>query len=158
MGRDFLLNNGYQEYEISNFAFSGYESLHNSFYWKEKDYLGIGSGAVETIFAPDGKSGIRKTNTMNIEKYIETSPFNQAEIENLNFKTVYLEYLMTGFRTSKGINSNDFYNRFGIKLEDVIKEKFKKYVNLSKAKIENNNFYFLPDGMLFLNQFLVDIF
>lgn len=158
MGRDFLLNNGYQEYEISNFAFSGYESLHNSFYWKEKDYLGIGSGAVETIFAPDGKSGIRKTNTMNIEKYIETSPFNQAEIENLNFKTVYLEYLMTGFRTSKGVNSNDFYNRFGIKLEDVIKDKFKKYVNLSKAKIENNNFYFLPDGMLFLNQFLVDIF
>ena len=95
---------------------------------------------------------------MNIEKYIETSPFNQAEIENLNFKTVYLEYLMTGFRTSKGVNSNDFYNRFGIKLEDVIKDKFKKYVNLSKAKIENNNFYFLPDGMLFLNQFLVDIF
>ncbi len=157
IGRDFLLNNGYNEYEISNFAILGKESLHNSLYWQEKDYIGIGAGAVESIFSEDGKTGIRKTNVRNIEEYIKNSPSHKFDIENLEFKTVYFEYLMTGFRTSKGVNSTDFYNRFGIKLEDVIKDKFSKYVKKNKAIISNDNYSFLPDGMLFLNQFLVDI-
>lgn len=157
LGRDFLLQNGYEEYEISNFAIPGFESKHNSFYWQEKDYIGIGSGAVETIFSEDGKSGIRKTNTINIDEYIKTSPNHFFESEELDFKTVYFEYLMTGFRTSKGVNSTEFFNRFGIKLDDILKDKFTKYVEQNKAKISNENYYFLPDGMLFLNQFLVDI-
>lgn len=157
LGRDFLLENGYNEYEISNFAFSGFESNHNSFYWQEKDYIGIGSGAVETIFSKDGKTGIRKTNLQKIDEYIKTSPFHKFDTEILDFETVYFEYLMTGFRTSKGVNSTNFFNRFGIKLEDVLKDNFSKYVEQNKAKISNENYYFLPDGMLFLNQFLVDI-
>jgi coproporphyrinogen III oxidase-like Fe-S oxidoreductase len=64
---------------------------------------------------------------------------------------------MTGFRTSKGVNSTEFFNRFGIKLEDVLQGKFLKYVEQKKAVISNDNYYFLPEGMLFLNQFLVDI-
>ncbi len=157
LGRDFLLQNGYNEYEISNFAISGFESKHNSFYWQEKDYIGIGSGAVETIFSKDGKSGIRKTNSTNIEEYIKTSPNHSFEIEELDFNTVYFEYLMTGFRTAKGVNSKDFFNRFGIKLEDIFQDNFFKYVEQNKAVISNENYYFLPDGMLFLNQFLVEI-
>ena len=156
-GRDFLLENGYQEYEISNFAFPGKESLHNSFYWQEKDYIGIGSGAVETIFSEDGKTGIRKTNILKIDEYIKNSPNHKFETENLDFKTVYFEYLMTGFRTSKGVNSTEFFNRFGIKLDDILQEKFSKYIEKNQAKISDENYYFLPEGMLFLNQFLVDI-
>ena len=157
LGRDFLLQNGYKEYEISNFAISGFESKHNSFYWQEKDYIGIGSGAVETIFSEDGKSGVRKTNLLNIEEYIKTTPNHSFESEEIDFETVYFEYLMTGFRTSKGVNSTEFFNRFGIKLEEVLQDKFTKYVEQNKAIISNENYYFLPDGMLFLNQFLVDI-
>lgn len=157
IGRNFLLENGYNEYEISNFSFSGKESLHNSFYWQEKDYIGIGAGAVETIFSKDGKTGKRKTNIFKIDEYIKTSPFHKFDTEILDFETVYFEYLMTGFRTSKGVNSMDFFNRFGIKLDDVLEEKFSKYVEDGKAIISNGNYYFLPDGMLFLNQFLVDI-
>ena len=157
LGRDFLLENGYKEYEISNFAISGFESKHNSFYWQEKDYIGIGSGAVETIFSNDGKTGLRKTNLLKIDEYIKSSPNHFFEIEELDFNTVYFEYLMIGFRTSKGVNSTDFFNRFGIKLEEVLQDKFLKYVEQKKAVISNGNYYFLPEGMLFLNQFLVDI-
>ena len=94
---------------------------------------------------------------MNIDEYIKTSPNHSFESEALDFKTVYFEYLMTGFRTSKGVNSTEFFIRFGIKLEDVLQGKFTKYVEQNNAIISNENYYFLPDGMLFLNQFLVDI-
>ena len=49
------------------------------------------------------------------------------------------------------------YNNYS-SIEDVIKDKFSKYVKKNKAIISNDNYSFLPDGMLFLNQFLVDIF
>jgi hypothetical protein len=64
---------------------------------------------------------------------------------------------MIGFRTSKGVNSTEFFNRFGIKLGELLQDKFLKYVEQNKAVISNVNYYFLPEGMLFLNQFLVDI-
>ena len=46
---------------------------------------------------------------------------------------------MTGFRTSKGVNSTEFFNRFGIKLEDVLQGKFTKYVEQNNALISNEN-------------------
>ena len=97
------------------------------------------------------------TNILKIDEYIKNSPNHKFETENLDFKTVYFEYLMTGFRTSKGVNSTEFFNRFGIKLDDILQEKFSKYIEKNQAKISYENYHFLPEGMLFLNQFLVDI-
>ena len=53
MGFDFLKKNGYFQYEVSNFCKKGFESAHNMIYWKQGDYLGIGSGATGTLWVDD---------------------------------------------------------------------------------------------------------
>lgn len=52
-GFDFLKKNGYFQYEVSNFCKKGFESAHNMIYWKQGDYLGIGSGATGTLWFDD---------------------------------------------------------------------------------------------------------
>lgn len=52
-GFDFLKKNGYFQYEVSNFCKKGFESTHNMIYWKQGDYLGIGSGATGTLWFDD---------------------------------------------------------------------------------------------------------
>ena len=62
---DFLENNGYINYEISNFALKGYESKHNLRYWELKPYLGLGMKSVSLLIGVDGdefKAIIRKDN------------------------------------------------------------------------------------------------
>ena len=69
LGKNILLQNGYNQYEVSNFCRNGYECVHNLTYWHHQDYLGIGSGGTGTLYNKDG-SGIRWTNVSDIKKYI----------------------------------------------------------------------------------------
>ena len=71
LGRDFLTTRGYEQYEVSNFCKKGNECLHNLKYWSQENYIGVGSGATGTVYKknPDF-TGFRKTNTLDIEKYI----------------------------------------------------------------------------------------
>ncbi|MBP6926690.1 MAG: radical SAM family heme chaperone HemW [Caldisericia bacterium] len=62
--RDFLVSKNFYHYEISNFATSGEESLHNINYWKCGEYLGLGPGASSHL------DGIRFKNEENLDKYI----------------------------------------------------------------------------------------
>ena len=71
IGKTFLEQNGYAQYEISNFCKKGKECLHNLSYWNHEDYIGAGSGGTGTVYEADG-SGKRWTNTTDIERYILT--------------------------------------------------------------------------------------
>lgn len=64
-GRDMLVEAGYAQYEVSNFARPGYESRHNSAYWHMNDYLGTGAGGTGTV----GK--YRWTETTDISAYMK---------------------------------------------------------------------------------------
>ena len=86
-GKKFLNENGYEQYEVSNFSKKGKECLHNLSYWQQEPYLGLGSGAVGTLYFASGNeddenapgiipadtcenfSGVRWTNTKNISLY-----------------------------------------------------------------------------------------
>ena len=119
-GRSILEKNGFRQYEVSNFALPGNESIHNSSYWKQKDYVGIGAGATGTLydFSP-GKKGFRWTNTKDIKKYIEFWNGNDIseekiprETELLDSATEEFEYLMTGLRTMRGLEPEEYRERF----------------------------------------------
>lgn len=71
LGRNILEKKGFLQYEVSNFARPGDESVHNSSYWKQKNYIGCGSGAVGTIYDFEAKKALRWTNTYSIPKYVE---------------------------------------------------------------------------------------
>lgn len=99
---DFLEKNDFIQYEISNFAKIGYESLHNQAYWDRKPYYGIGLGASSF----DGKK--RFTNFNNIEMYIK-STISELKLpisftECLMQQQIILEMLMLSLRQRKGLD------------------------------------------------------
>lgn len=78
LGRDILEQMGFCQYEVSNFALKGHESLHNGSYWKQLDYVGIGAGATGSLYSFDGNGaghGIRWTGSRDIGRY--TSFWNE---------------------------------------------------------------------------------
>lgn len=100
---DELVANGYEHYEISNFAKQGFRSVHNSNYWRAIPYLGIGASA----HSYDKTS--RQWNIANIQQYIEA--INRGEIpcekEILDKDTQYNDLITTALRTKEGICIND---------------------------------------------------
>lgn len=71
LGRNILEKKGFFQYEISNFARPGFESAHNSSYWKQKNYIGAGSGAVGTVYDFCSKTALRWTNTLSVAAYVD---------------------------------------------------------------------------------------
>lgn len=105
-GGEYLEEQGYLHYEISNFARMGYASVHNQGYWEGKDYLGLGPSAVSTI---DGR---RWENPKTVMDYVELSGRKAWgwEAETLTPEIRTRELLMLALRTSKGMKIAD-YNR-----------------------------------------------
>lgn len=95
-----LAENGYEQYEISNFAKNGQYSKHNSSYWKQRPYLGVGPSA----HSYDGKS--RQYNVSNNAKYLQAIAEDSipATVEQLSAADQTNEYLLTGLRTKWGVD------------------------------------------------------
>ena len=158
-GRDFLIKNGYKQYEVSNFCLPENECLHNMTYWQSQDYIGIGAGATGTIHKSDG-SAVRTTNKKNIELYI-SAPGKNAEVEEIDISTAKFEFFMMGLRTLKGINKARyiqlFHEDFPEQVQQIIIEWQKKGL-MSVKKEGQKELYSLNDkGILFLNTFLEQI-
>lgn len=100
---------GFEQYEISNFALPGYHSRHNSSYWQGTPYLGCGASA----HSFDGSS--RQWNVADLKTYVTGIQQQQPafEREELTLSTLYNEYVMTGLRTAKGISTHVIRQRFG---------------------------------------------
>ena len=149
---DFLNQNGYKHYEISNYCLEGFESVHNSNYWNiENKYLGIGPSA----HSYNGES--RQYNVSNNSLYVKSIKNNKipATVETLTKKNVVNEYIMLGLRTNKGINVNYIQNKFGYTLPN-------EYVNLfTKLKLmerKENNIILTPKGMLLADKISEKLF
>lgn len=109
---DQLTQNGYEQYEISNFSRIGHRSKHNSSYWKQKHFLGVGPSA----HSFNGTT--RQWNVANNLKYLKGAKEDEwnYEEEVLDEKTRYNEYIMTSLRTSWGVDihflEDNFHERF----------------------------------------------
>ena len=114
-----LEKTGYNRYEISNFAKSGFESVHNQVYWNRGEYLGFGASAHSFI------NGTRFANTANVNEY--TSYLKKKEIpleykDNLTEEEEKEETIMLSLRTKNGIDLVDFSKKFGKTLLETKKE------------------------------------
>ena len=106
---------GFEHYEVSNFALSGYRSKHNSSYWNRTPYIGLGAGA----HSYDG-ARTRSWNPDNLEEYIraqemEETPHSEsastmATYETLTATDLYNERILLGLRTAEGIAINELHN------------------------------------------------
>jgi oxygen-independent coproporphyrinogen-3 oxidase len=102
---DYLLDQGFEHYEISNFAKPGYRSRHNSSYWKGEHYLGLGPGA----HSYDGTQ--RWWNVANNTKYIRSIMEGIAPVEKelLSPQQRWNEYVMIRLRTQEGLNLEELW-------------------------------------------------
>ena len=148
LGRDLLEENGFLQYEVSNFANPGFESRHNLTYWNLLDYAGIGAGATGTVGA------FRYTNSCDLQKWAESVG---EEDETLSRQTLIFEYLMMGFRKLAGVSSSCFFERFGENITKFIEPVFSKWQQKGLAGRENDRYFLNKNGILFLNAFLTQI-
>ena len=112
----------YEHYEISNFAFKEKKSFHNSNYWKQLPYIGIGPGAHSFLKSK------RRWNISNNNIYIKyiSNEKNYFEEEGLSNYDLRNEQIMLGLRTKNGFN----LKKLMIGLDAVQKEDFlKKLMN-----------------------------
>ncbi|MBP1992881.1 radical SAM family heme chaperone HemW [Paenibacillus eucommiae] len=106
---------GYGQYEISNFAKPGYESKHNSMYWKNRSYYGLGAGAHGYM------NRNRHVNVKGVGPYIEATKSGLPILERFEVseKEAMEDFMMVGLRLLEGVSQADFNAQFGITIEAV---------------------------------------
>lgn len=150
----FLKEAGYLHYEISNFALEGHLARHNTHYWFQKPYLGVGPSA-------HSYNGIsRQWNPSSITQYITqvSSGNSLGEHEWLDENTLHNEYLMTRLRTMWGISFNAFSEKFGDdKLHRLLQRTDSFQVSGLLSKKEDC-IVITEKGMLVSDYLLADLF
>lgn len=117
-GMAFLKQQGYERYEVSNFAKPGYECRHNLIYWDDTPYLGFGVAAHSSVRG-EGE-WLRWSNTESIPEYLRKlcrGRLPTAETLHIDRKEEMFEVIMLGLRKVRGIPRQAFLNRFGLPLE-----------------------------------------
>ena len=117
-------NQGFVQYEISNFGKPEYFSKHNTSYWLGEKYLGIGPSA-------HSFNGIERSwNISNNPKYIKSLNAGELplEIEKLSLNNKFNEYIMTGLRTIWGVNLNKIKSDFGISYSEKLLKNIKPFL------------------------------
>jgi len=131
---------GFDHYEISNFGKPGFYSQHNSSYWKDKPYIGIGPSA-------HSYNGIsRQWNISSNAAYVLALQKGEipAEAETLTLENRYNEYLMTGLRTKWGVNISQIREKFGESFESDFLLQMQPFIE-SGELVQTNGIYLLSD-------------
>jgi len=114
---DILKKAGYHHYEISSFAQSGHQSLHNSHYWSHDNYLGVGPSAHSFWWENDKM--MRWENVRNLRIYSDLVYQKKTPItfkETLSLHDLIREKIMLSLRTSQGIDLNDLERKYGYRM------------------------------------------
>lgn len=149
---EYLSDNRYNQYEISNFSKDGFECRHNIKYWHCEEYFGVG------ISASGYLENRRYTNVKTLSDYSELTNSNVFPInfeEQLTYNDVFNEKLMLGLRMNEGINfslideiKNDISKKFIKKTIDkyakkgyigICKDDAKKVIKLTQSGREISN-------------------
>ena len=153
--QDFLAANGFEQYEVSNFAKPGHACRHNLNVWRGQDYFGFGISAVGTA------QGIRETHGEDLEEYI--SSLNQkgclprVQKEILPPATRRLEKIMLGLRTNEGVSQaelEDYAHSTNIVYREKLIEKFRFFAGKGLLSLAGGRFRPTRDGFFVLNGIL----
>lgn len=146
-----LNNEKYEHYEISNFAKKDFYSQHNTSYWKDKKYLGIGPSA----HSFDGIS--RQWNIANNAKYMQSLKENKLNFEKeiLTTEQQYNEYILTSLRTMWGINLNKIIK---MNQENHLLKNIEKYIQQELIIKNNDHFILSKKGKFLADGIAADLF
>lgn len=128
MTKEVLARQGYERYEISNYALPGEECRHNLVYWNRGEYLGLGLGSSSYL------NGQRIRSESDLDTYIEAWSHDRKpeaeEIETLSKEDKMAEFMFLGLRLIKGVSEKAFYQEFGCEMMKIYGDIIQRYENL----------------------------
>ena len=156
-----LTTNGYDHYEISNYAKPGYQCQHNRVYWENKPYYGFGMSAASYV------ANQRYTRPRTRREYYNWIKEGAViDILKVDQWDLLLETLMLGLRLAEGVDLSIISQKFGKNNLNKILNCLEQYQNMNWVLIEKNlnsnqeSRLRLtdPEGFLFSNQILTSLF
>lgn len=151
---EMLQSAGYEHYEISNFALPGFHSRHNSSYWNDTPYLGLGAAA----HSYDG--AVRRYNPDDLQEYI--TKIQNGELacgqEELTWQEHYDERVMLGLRTSRGVDAVRLRKDFGEDAWQYFTREAEKHIETGNLRVTDDGRYILtPAGIMLSDSVMRDL-
>ena len=158
--RKFLIEHGYENYEVSNFAKPGFDCKHNVNIWQYNNYIGVGAGAHGRYMNKHGDY----IATQNIKapsqyvKAIKEKGLAYSKTEMLGNNEIAFEMLLLGLRLKQGMNIQDFENLTGQKLEEFVNNsKLDLFLRQDLLVKENNYLKLTEKSYHLLNQIIEEL-
>ena len=145
---------GYEHYEISNFALPGYRSRHNSSYWNDTPYLGLGAAA----HSYDGS--VRRYNPANLQEYIDKITAGEPACgqEELTQWERYDERVMLGLRTADGVDADRLRHDFGDEAWQHFQREAARHIEAGHLRMTDDSRYVLTrDGIMLSDAIIRDL-
>lgn len=148
-----LTDAGYEHYEISNFARPGYRSRHNSSYWHQVPYIGLGAAA----HSFDLNS--RQWNVADLKLYIEeiNNGIIPMEREELDNDTTFNDIITTALRTSDGIDLNALETRLGKRYRNTLISASGKHIEQGLLEIRHDRLRLTAEGIFISDMVMSDL-
>ncbi|HAT4307016.1 TPA: oxygen-independent coproporphyrinogen III oxidase [Clostridium perfringens] len=153
LAKEILEENGFNQYEISNYAKEGKECRHNLAYWNMDNWIGVGSASASYI------NGKRIKNISSVEEYINSINERGEAVEEIinNSKNDNMEeFMFMGLRKINGIDENEFKKRFGMNINDVYGEILNKYIDEGLLIRESGRIFLSEKGIEISNIIMAD--
>lgn len=158
MVQNFLLKKGFEQYDISSFAYAKDFSIHNQLYWGQGEYLGLGPGAHSMMLLPDG-GVVRLMNQRTIMSWL-SSPTDLSELvpDKLDKDAALRESLAFGLRNMAfGMSPKALVKRHQSPLPSDFFETMEKYKKIGWLDEKNQSFTLTKDGALFADAIMGSI-
>lgn len=152
--KDILIENGYHQYEISNYAKEGKECLHNEVYWMCDEYIGVGASSSSYI---DGK---RIKNIDDLREYIKRIGISESIVDEeiINTKNDDIEeFMFMGLRMNCGIKEEEFKRRFHTDVDNVYKDVIEGNINKGLLERKRGRIYLTDKGIELSNMVMSDM-
>ena len=139
--KNYLELNGYNHYEISNFAKKGFESKHNLDCWNQEEYIGFGLAAHSYI------NNIRFSNTEDLNDYLNNGWQSKIIQEEQNETSKKYEYMLLGLRKIEGVAIQKFKEKFGENPLFIFRNELNKLVSEELVIVQNDNIKLTNKGL-----------
>ena len=143
-----LKANGYNRYEISNFAKPGYESRHNLRYWQGGDYIGFGLAAASLT------ENTRYLQSPGMKEFLSGKA--PDVVETLDAAGREAEYIMLHLRLSSGVDKDEYKEKFKVDFDKKFEKQIKTYVDGGFAVNTDKSFYLSDSGIFVSNTIISD--
>jgi oxygen-independent coproporphyrinogen-3 oxidase len=148
-----LISANYEQYEISNFCRHGHYSRHNSGYWKNAPYLGVGPGAHSY------NGFLRQFNVSHNQRYISSLEIGVVpfEVDSSDKKSLANDYLLASLRTKWGCDTSLLRNSFDVDILEIRRGKIKDHIDSGLMLQSGHNLILTPKGRFIADTIIGDL-